>query len=111
MQSKPAIRRDLFGGSGEVAVWDVMRGASLAPFTAALWCELAPGGSVGAHVQQEFPEIVICVDGQGSARVDGAITALSPGTLVALPLGSSLALSNDSQDKPLRYIIVKARAL
>ncbi len=104
----PARREALFGGSGEVLVWDLLGAARLAPFTAVLSCELAPGGRVGTHVQERYPEIVIVIDGEGSAEVDGAPYDISTGCLIALPLGATLSITNGSSEAPLRYLIVKA---
>ena len=79
-----------------------------APFDCVLGCELDPGGSVGAHVQEDCAEVVIVTEGQGDARVSGAAVALTPGVVVPLPLGASLELANASRTQPLRYLIVKA---
>ncbi len=105
---RPTRREALFGGRGEVLVWDLLGAASLPPFTAVLACELAPGGRVGVHRQEQFPEIVVVTDGEGTAELDGAPSAIGVGSLIALPLGSTLALTNGSNDHPLRYLIVKA---
>lgn len=103
-------RRELFSGRGGVRVWNLApsRGP-LAPFTAVLACELEPGGSVGTHVQEHFPEIVVVIEGLGTAHVGGSPRALQPGALVELPLGDTLALENGSETEPLRYLIIKAR--
>jgi len=82
---------------------------ALPPFAAVLACELDPGASVGAHVQAEYPEIVIFVEGAGTVRVNGNAIAVSSGTTVPLPLGAALAIENDSERVALRYVIVKAR--
>jgi quercetin dioxygenase-like cupin family protein len=103
------VQTNLFGGVGEVRVLSLLHGAS-APFTAVLACELAPGGSVGAHVQQEFPEVVIGVGGDGEARVNGAVHALDACSAVYLPLGAVLEIVNRSEHEPLRYLIVKAQS-
>jgi quercetin dioxygenase-like cupin family protein len=79
------------------------------PFTAVLLCELSPGGSVGRHVQEEFPEIVIGLSGDGQTTIDGQARALGPGDTVYLPLGSVLSIENHSAGEPLTYLIVKAR--
>jgi len=79
------------------------------PFTAVLSCELDPGGSVGPHIQDACPELVIGLSGRGRACVDGEARALEAGDTVFLPLGSVLALENLSADEPLRYLIIKAR--
>src|SRR5262245_56688207 len=81
----PARREALFGGKGEVLVWDLLGSADLPPFTAVLACELAPGGHVGSHRQEHYPEIVVFTEGQGTAEVDGATCPIAPGTLIALP--------------------------
>jgi quercetin dioxygenase-like cupin family protein len=103
-----SLRSELFGGRGDVRVWSLLD-AEAGPFTAVLSCELSPGGSVGPHVQQEFPEVVIGVEGQGEATVDGRRQPLSAGDAVFLPLGSVLAIENRAPDAPLRYLIIKAR--
>jgi mannose-6-phosphate isomerase-like protein (cupin superfamily) len=104
----PGVHTNLFGGSGEVRVWNLLD-ADAGSFTAILSCELSPAGSVGSHVQQEFPEVVIGVDGDGQATIDGRIRSLCSGDAVYLPLGSVLAIENRSNDAPLRYLIVKVR--
>jgi quercetin dioxygenase-like cupin family protein len=104
----PWRREALFGGTGEVLVWDLMGGARFPPFTAVLACELAPGGRVGVHRQEQYPEIVVVTEGVGTAKVDGAPCPLEIGTVIALPLGSTLALANSSDTEPLRYLIIKA---
>jgi len=103
------VRSDLFGGTGEVHITDLLRGVARPPFTAALACSLAPSGHVGAHRQENCPEIVIGLDGEGQATVDGVPQPLGAGELVYLPLGSVLTITNHRDDAPLRYLIVKAR--
>jgi quercetin dioxygenase-like cupin family protein len=104
-----AVHTNLFGGVGEVRVVSLLQGAS-APFTAVLSCELAPGGSVGAHVQQDDPEVVIGLSGAGEARVNGVVHPLAASHAVYLPLGAALEIVNTSDREPLRYLIVKARS-
>jgi quercetin dioxygenase-like cupin family protein len=106
-KGNPSVQLELFGGRGEVRVWNLLHRAA-GPFTAVLSCALSAGGSVGRHVQEHFPELVIGVEGQGEASVDGLATGLSPGDVVYLPLGSILMIENRSTDAPLRYLIVKA---
>jgi quercetin dioxygenase-like cupin family protein len=103
------VHTNLFGGVGEVRVVSLLQSAS-EPFTAVLSCELSPGGSVGAHVQQDFPEVVIGVGGEGEARVNGAVHPLDASRAVYLPLGAVLEIVNRSERAPLRYLIVKARS-
>jgi quercetin dioxygenase-like cupin family protein len=105
----PDRRADLFGGVGVVQVWSLLRSPA-PPFTAVLACELDPGGRVGRHVQQEFPEIVIGIEGSGEALVGGAPQPLGPGDMVFLPLGEVLELRNLSATARLQYLIIKAKS-
>lgn len=105
----PFVHTNLFGGRGEVRVWNLLRDAA-EPFTAALSCELAADGHVGAHVQQEFPELIIGIAGDGEARVNGKPHALVAHAAIHLQLGAQLEIINHSQQEPLRYLIIKARA-
>jgi quercetin dioxygenase-like cupin family protein len=104
----PFVHVDLFGGRGQVRVWNLLDRAA-EPFTAVLSCELDPNGAVGPHQQLEFPEVVIGVGGAGEATVDGQRFPMGAGTVVHLPLGSVLAITNTSATEPLRYLIIKAR--
>ena len=105
----PWARRDLFNGRGEVSVWDLLARRAAPPFEAALWCELEAGGRVGAHRQQEHPELIICVGGRGAAWVGEQPHPLTPGACVFLPLGALLRLEA-AREEPLSYLIIKARA-
>lgn len=107
--SDPHDRRErLFGGAGAVLVWNLCEAEPAPPFGAILACELDRGGRVGPHVQEEFAEVVIVVEGSGVAHVAGAPVPLQPGVVVQVPLGHTLALENGSPRLPLRYLIVKA---
>jgi mannose-6-phosphate isomerase-like protein (cupin superfamily) len=102
-------RERLFGGKGAVLVWSLCDSGPRPPFGAILACELEGAGSVGAHVQQEFAEVLIVVEGEGVARVGRSPMVIQPGVVVEIPLGQTLALENASPEHPLRYLIVKAK--
>jgi len=104
-----AVREQLFGGQGAVRVW-ALTAQPAPPFTAVLACELDPNGSVGAHVQEQYPEIVIAISGSGSVRVNDVPAPFDAGQVVELAHGSTLAISNSSPTEPLRYLIIKAQA-
>lgn len=110
-RGEPDIRTDLFGGQGAVCVWNLAGAAALGldPFTAVLQCELDPGASVGGHKQAQFAEIVIGLEGEGEATVDGEVKRLCAGDVVAVATGAMLGLRNRSNDQSLWYLIVKAR--
>lgn len=102
------VRQGLFGGQGVVRVW-ALTTRPAPPFTAILACELEPGASVGPHVQQDYPEIVIAISGSGGVQVNGAASPFAAGQVVELAHGHTLAISNASGAEPLRYLIIKAR--
>ena len=101
-------REHLFGGVGAVRIWNCLPPNPTDPFRAALWCELDPGGSVGRHRQTAYPEVILCVGGSGRAVIGDTAHVLVRGTLVHLPLGTSLSLHNDREDATLEYVIIKA---
>jgi mannose-6-phosphate isomerase-like protein (cupin superfamily) len=109
-RSRPHDRRErLFGGSGAVLVWNLCDSGPQPPFGAILACELEGAGSVGTHLQQEFAEVLIVLEGEGVARVGGSPVSIEPGVVLELPLGQTLALENALPERPLRYLIVKAK--
>ena len=104
----PLVHHDLFGGRGKVTV-ELERQGEPRGFACVLRCALAPRGRVGLHEQEACDELVIVLSGRGRALTDGARTALKPGVVVPVPLGTQLSLENTSPSAPLRYLIVKAR--
>jgi quercetin dioxygenase-like cupin family protein len=104
------MRTALFGGKGSVKVTDLLGPRAAAPFSAVLFCELEPDGSVGTHQQQRDPELVLGLEGQGEATVQGNPEPLQPGSVVYVPFGATLSLRNLSSDSTLRYLIIKAEA-
>ena len=102
-------RSDLFGGKGRVRIWNLIPpNTTHAPFTASLWCSLEAMGNVGRHLQQVYPEIIICLSGKGRISVDDASHEFQVGTQVYLPLGSVLAIQNEGEEE-LEYLIIKAK--
>jgi quercetin dioxygenase-like cupin family protein len=103
-------QRDLFGGQGEVIVRDLLEGKTAGPFTAVLACELEPQGTVGAHLQADDSELLIVLKGSGKAHIGTTEHALTEATTLFLPLGETLALTNESEREALHYLLIKARA-
>jgi len=103
-------RQALFGGEGTVRIWDLLGTGQAPPFSAVLRCELEPGGSVGPHRQQRDPEILVGLEGTGQVTVDRQSAPFGPGSLIYLPHGGVLSITNRSDDAPLRYFIIKAQA-
>lgn len=102
------VKKDLFGGNGEVSVQDLLGQVAMPPFAAILACELAPSGKVGAHHQTGADEIVICIGGSGTISVDGKSKPFTPGVVAYLALGQLLAIENGSPSNKLQYFIIKA---
>ena len=103
----PSRRRDLFGGHGEVQIWSLLHPNALDPFKAALWCELEPSGVVGRHLQQHYPEILICLAGEGIIKIGQQTHTFVPGVCLTLPLGEILEITCGER-LPLSYMIIKA---
>jgi mannose-6-phosphate isomerase-like protein (cupin superfamily) len=101
-------RQDLFGGHGVVRVTDLLGATVCAPFQAVLECELEAGAAVGTHLQADYAEIVIVIEGTGTIAVNDEQRTVVAGDVVALPLGATLAIDNSGQERSLRYLIVKA---
>ena len=102
------IRTQLFGGKGSVATWDCLSNVTAGPFTAALWCTLEPGGSIGSHHQQRDAEVVLCIDGDGDISVGSTTQRFQRGELAYVPVGESLSIRNRCDQKGLHYVIIKA---
>ena len=101
-------QKDLFGGQGEVKIWNLISGRQMPPFSAALWCELEAHGSVGRHRQQRDPEVVLCLSGVGRATIGKHSHPMREGSFLYIPFGASLSLENLGEEI-LRYVIIKVR--
>lgn len=107
---KPFEHHNLFGGNGRVRVWDLLKTQAAPPFTAVLRCELDPAASVGRHKQEHFPELIICLSGDGRVEINGISQPFHAGSVAHLPSGAVLAIQNQAPDAVLTYLIVKAKA-
>jgi quercetin dioxygenase-like cupin family protein len=103
----PIRREAVFGGAGELLIWNLIEGTPHAPFASAAACQLAPGGHVGEFKEERNPELIIVLEGKGTATVNGASKALKEGDCLQIEVGATLSLKNDSADGPLRYLVVK----
>jgi len=107
---KPFEHQNLFGGAGRLGVWDLLKTQAARSFTAALRCELDPAASVDRHKQEHFPEIMICLSGQGLVEINGISQLFHAGSVAHLPSGAVLAIQNRAPDVALTYLVVKAAA-
>lgn len=88
-------------------MWSLLHPQALDPFRAVLWCELEARGCVGAHVQQHYPETILCLAGEGVVLVGERVYPFQPGVCVPLRHGEVLQIEN-LIDAPLSYLITKA---
>ena len=106
----PIRREAVFGGAGELLIWNLIEGTPQAPFASAAACQLAPGGHIGEFKEERNPELIIVIEGKGTALVNGSAKGLSEGDSLQIEVGATLALKNDSAEVPLRYLVVKGNA-
>ena len=90
---------DRRGPSG--VVWSLPHGGDLDANAVVI----APGGSVGAHVNHEVDVMLVVVAGRGSVEVDGRDLPLAPGRLVHVPKGATRAV-RAAADDDLVYVSV-----
>ena len=103
---KVKLKEELFGGKGEVKVWNLLAQRLMGGFKACLWCELEAGGAVGKHYQESYDELIICISGAGTATINGECFAFESGIPVFLKMGQTLELRAGSK-QALVYLIVK----
>ena len=99
----PFVRTNLFGGVGEVRVWNLLHG-SAEPFTAVLSLRALAGWERRPARAAGIPRNRDRHRWRGEARVDGVAHRLGSFSAVHLPLGAVLEIVNRSQVEPLRYL-------
>ena len=68
---------------------------------------IAPGSEIGEEVHTESDQVLVFVDGQGEAQLDGVSSPVGPNELVFVRAGTSHNFINTG-DAPLRLITVYA---
>ena len=68
---------------------------------------IPPGGEIGEEVHQENDQLLVFVDGQGEAVLDGKSFTVGPNDLVLVPAGTRHNFVNTG-DGPLRLVTVYA---
>lgn len=108
-QHPVVTRQDLFKGQGKVHVHHLGGAHDISPFTAVLACELDPQATVGAHLQPHYDELIMVINGIGTASINKQDYSLTAGTVLYLKQGSILAIHNHHAEERLCYWIVKAK--
>ena len=65
------------------------------------------GGEIGEEVHEENDQLLVFVDGEGEAVLDGKTSAVTPNDLVLVPAGTRHNFINKG-DSPLRLVTVYA---
>ena len=68
---------------------------------------IPPGGEIGEEVHEENDQLLVFVDGQADAVLDGKTSGVGPNDLVLLPAGTRHNFVNTG-DGPLRLVTVYA---
>lgn len=68
---------------------------------------IAPGGEIGEEVHTDTDQVLVFIDGQGEAQLDGVSSVVGPNDLVFVRAGTTHNFINTG-DAPLRLITVYA---
>jgi mannose-6-phosphate isomerase-like protein (cupin superfamily) len=68
---------------------------------------IPPGGEIGEEVHQENDQLLVFVDGQADAVLEGKTTQVTPNDLVLVPAGTRHNFINTGSS-PLRLVTVYA---
>jgi uncharacterized cupin superfamily protein len=93
---------DLLGRAGTGPLWGMASSDLNATLLA--W---PPGRGVDAHVNAELDVLVVVLEGDGSAIIDGQAHALAPGSAILIPRATRRAIT--AGDGGLRYLSVHRR--
>ena len=102
-----------FSDMGEVAIPHMNGGAGLVVarmhangWGKAMLATLAPGCSIGGHVQATSVDVNYVVSGRGVATCDGVEEELRPGVCHICPMGSEHSIANTGDDDLVLFTVV-----
>lgn len=78
---------------------------STGPHTQVVVMSIPPGGEIGEEVHEHVDQILVCVQGEGRAVLDGKQSPVKPGHLVHVPAGTRHNLVN-AGDADLRLYTI-----
>jgi mannose-6-phosphate isomerase-like protein (cupin superfamily) len=67
---------------------------STGPHCQVVVMSIPAGGEIGEEVHEKVDQVLVCVEGEGSAVLDGERSAVTPGHLVHVPAGTRHNLVN-----------------
>jgi mannose-6-phosphate isomerase-like protein (cupin superfamily) len=88
------------------AVWSLPHGGDLD----ANLVHLGPGGAIGEHRNDDVDVVLVGIEGAGCVIVDGVQTSLRPGTLVAVPKGTTRSIRSLAEVGLVYLSIHRSRA-
>jgi quercetin dioxygenase-like cupin family protein len=94
---------DRLGADG--VLWSLTRGGDLD----ANLVHLAPGGAVGAHVNDDVDVLFVGIAGVGSITVDNVHHELCAGTIVAVPKGARRGIAARATSEAMYLTVHVAR--
>ena len=68
--------------------------------------EVAPGAHVRRHAHEVNEELILVLDGHGTAELDGNEHVMQPGSILHLVPGSPHSFHNGHEREPLRFYFV-----
>jgi quercetin dioxygenase-like cupin family protein len=101
-EDSPTVVVDLLRRSGVGPLWGLA-----SPDLNATLLAWPPGDGVAEHVNDDLDVLVIVLDGQGSAIVDGVSHDLAAGSAILIPRTTRRAIA--AGDGGLRYVSVHRR--
>ena len=101
----PVNRKQMFGGTGEVEMHQLLRGADEMYGKGRLFNHvvLAPGTELGWHVHDGDGEIYFIIRGTGEYNDNGTITTVSAGDVSFVGSGEGHSIKNTGTE-PLEFV-------
>jgi mannose-6-phosphate isomerase-like protein (cupin superfamily) len=88
------------------AVWSLPHGGDLD----ANLVHLAPGGAIGEHRNDDVDVVLVGIEGGGWVTIDEVQTSLRPGTLVAVPKGTTRTICSHAEVELVYLTVHRSRA-
>jgi mannose-6-phosphate isomerase-like protein (cupin superfamily) len=88
------------------AIWSLPHGGDLD----ANLVHLGPGGAIGEHRNDDVDVLLVGIDGAGWVTIDEVQTSLRPGTLVAVPKGTTRSIRPHAEVELVYLSVHRSRA-
>jgi mannose-6-phosphate isomerase-like protein (cupin superfamily) len=78
---------------------------STGPHSQVVVMSIPPGGEIGEEIHDEVDQVLVLVEGEGSAILEGERSSVKPGHLVHVPAGARHNLVNDGASDLKLYTV------